>query len=505
MIPLLSRAEARALDEDASSRLGLASSLLMENAGRGAFEILRAEFAADLARVAVIGGPGQNGGDGFVIARHLWNSGVCPRVVLIGDPARLRGDALANFRVLERLGIPCASVPGDDLSMLVSALAHASLVIDALFGTGLDRPLSGAYAAAIERINAAAAKVVALDLPSGVDADSGAVLGAAVRADLTIAFAAHKRGLHQHPGAALAGEVRCASIGVPPPFDAAFALIEASDVAGWVPERAPDAHKGQAGHVLVVAGAPGRTGAALLCGLGALRAGAGLATLAARGQARAALDAKVVELMTAELSLEAEPAIAQVLELCQEKQAAVLGPGLGLDPAGRTLARRLALALPVPAVLDADALTALGEDCTELNGAAAARVLTPHPGEAARLLGISSASVQADRYGSALRLAQRSGCVVVLKGARTIVAEPGGRMRVCPRGTPAMAVGGTGDVLAGALAALLAQVEPFDAAAAAVYLHGVAGELAAEGDRGLLASELAHALPRALAHCRAAR
>jgi NAD(P)H-hydrate epimerase len=502
VIPLLTRQAARALDADATARLGLPSIVLMENAGRGAFEILRAEFGDALAHVVIAGGPGQNGGDGWVIARHLWNAGFLPRVVLLGDPGQLRGDALVNFRALEQLGIPCAVVAGDDLSPLVSALSGATLVIDALFGTGLDRPLDGRHAAAVQRINAAA-PVVALDLPSGVDADSGALLGAAVRAEMTITFAAHKRGLHHFPGAALAGVVRCVSIGVPAPFDAPAGLIEASDVAGWIAPRAADAHKGQGGHVLVIAGAPGRTGAALLCGLGALRSGAGLCTLAARGEAQAALDAKVVELMTARLPMPAEDAFELALELARGKQAAVIGPGLGLDAEGRALSRQLALALPLPAVLDADALTALGEDIGVLRSAAEARVLTPHPGEAARLLGTSSEAVQADRFGCAQRLAERSGCTIVLKGARTIVAEPGGRMRVCPTGTAAMAVAGTGDVLAGAVGTLLAQLEPFDAAAAAVYLHGAAGELAAaRADRGLLASDLAHALPAALLQAR---
>ena len=505
MIPLLTRAAARALDADATARLGLPGIVLMENAGRGAFEILRREHGDALARVVVVGGPGQNGGDGWVIARHLFCAGHVPRVVLLGDPARLRGDALVNFRALEQLGVPCTTVPGDDLAPLVAALSGATLVVDALFGTGLDRPLDGPYAAAVQRINASA-PVVALDLPSGVDADTGAVLGgSAVRAEMTITFAAHKRGLHHFPGAALAGDVRCTSIGVPTPYDAPAGLIEASDVAGWIAPRAADAHKGHGGHVLVIAGAPGRTGAAVLCGLGALRTSAGLVTLAARGAAQDALDAKVIELMTARLPLEAEPAFEVALELGHGKQAAVIGPGLGLDADGRALARQLALALPLPAVLDADALTALGEDVGVLRSAAAARVLTPHPGEAARLLGVTSEQIQADRYGCAQRLAERSGCTIVLKGARTIVAEPGGRMRVCASGTAAMAVAGTGDVLAGAVAALVGQLDPFDAAAAAVHLHGVAGEIAAAGaDRGLLASEVAHAIPSALARARSA-
>jgi NAD(P)H-hydrate epimerase len=501
MIPLLGRDALRAIDRDAAERLGLPTLLLMENAGRGAFEVIAAAYPRALDRVVIVGGVGQNGGDGWVLARHLWNAGKLPRVLLAGDRARVAGDARVNLDALERLGVQCTSI-GQDLSPLVHALSEATLVVDALFGTGLDRPLTGVNAAVVERINACAADVVALDLPSGVDADRGCVLGSAVRAQRTVTFAAHKRGLHQYPGVALAGEIACVSIGVPAGYDA-DGLIEAGDIARWIARRAPDAHKGSAGHVLVIAGAPGRTGAALLAGLGALRGGAGLVTLAARAAARAALDAKVLELMTAELPESPARGLAAALELAAGKRAVVIGPGFGLDAYGREVSLGLATALEMSAVLDADALTSLGSELGLLRSARGPRVLTPHPGEAARLLDTDTDDVQADRYGAAQRLAERSGAVVVLKGARTIIAEPGGRMRVCARGTPAMAVAGTGDVLSGVVGALLAQpaIDAFDAASAAVYVHARAGERAARADRGLFAGELAAALPAALAEC----
>jgi hydroxyethylthiazole kinase-like uncharacterized protein yjeF len=501
VIPLLSRAAVRDLDCDAVDRLGVPSLLLMENAGRGAFEALR-ELAGDrLERVLIVGGTGQNGGDGWVVARHLVAAGFSPSIVLVGDSARIAGDALVNWLALERLGIARVAPTGldsRDLSPLSDALGRASVIVDALFGTGLDRPLSGLHADVVERINACPASVLALDLPSGVDAETGAVLGAAVRADWTVTFAAHKRGLDQYPGHGLAGAVRCVSIGVPGPTQAPAGRIEPGDFGALLRSRRSDAHKGQAGHVLLIAGAPGHTGAAVLAGLGALRCGAGLCTIAPRGDARTSIEAKTIELMTAALPSQAQA----VLELAADKQAVVIGPGLGLDAEARALASELAHSLPLPAVLDADALTAIGPQHATLRGARGPRVLTPHPGEAGRLLGISSARVQADRYAAAEQIARQSGCVTVLKGARSIVADPSGRMRVCPTGTPAMAVGGTGDVLAGAIGALLGQQLPaFDAAVAGVYLHGLAGELAAIGDRGLLASELAAALPKAIAQC----
>jgi NAD(P)H-hydrate epimerase len=391
------------------------------------------------------------------------------------------------------------------VSELDALLREATLIVDGLFGTGLDRPITGEAADAIARMNASAdstARVcVALDIPSGIDADSGNVLGVAVRAALTITFAAHKRGLHQHPGADHAGELSLVSIGVPA-ARATDGVIEARDVASWLPPRAADTHKGRGGHVLIVAGAPGHTGAALLSGLGALRAGAGLVTLCPRAGARAALDAKVIELMTADQPAELDAALRAIEQLMQSKQAAAIGPGLGVDDDAVALIRRLAIELDKPAVLDADALSAFAGRLSELKHARGPRVLTPHPGEAARLLSCATSDVQADRYGAAKRLAADSGCVAVLKGARTLVASPDGSIRVCPLDVPALAVGGTGDVLSGVTAALLSQLMAADAAAAAVYLHALAGELAARSDRGLFAREVADALPLALERCR---
>ena len=505
MIPLLSRGAVRALDADAVERLGVPSIVLMENAGRGACDAICERYPQRLERVVIVGGRGQNGGDGWVIARHLFQRGYWPRAVLLADPRMLTGDAATNWAVLDRLGVATNVVPGEDQGALVSALAGASLIVDGLFGTGLDRAVEGPMATAISLMNAAAAPTVALDLPSGVHADRGSVLGEAVLADMTVTFAARKPGLYQYPGAALAGERRCVSIGVPADGESEVALVEDADVPAMVPPRPLDAHKGLGGQVLVLAGESGRTGAALLAGTGALRIGAGLVTLAARDGGQARLDSKVVELMTAALPAgDADALVAGARALAESRDAVVLGPGFGTDAVGAAACRRLALELPVAAVLDADALTALGTDCARLTHAAGPRVLTPHPGEAGRLLGIAASEVQRDRYGAARALAEATGAVVILKGAGSVIAEPA-RTRVSAAGTPAMAVAGTGDVLAGVVAALLAGgAEPFEAATAAVQLHGRAGELAAVSDRGLLASERAARLPAALEACRAA-
>jgi hydroxyethylthiazole kinase-like uncharacterized protein yjeF len=499
VIPLLSRAEVRAFDRDAIKRLGLPGLLLMENAGAQAAALLRTKFPERLGRVLVLGGVGQNGGDAWVVARHLLCAGVRPRCVLVGELTKVAGDARVNLSALEALGL--AVEHGLAPAAIPAAAREASLIVDGLFGTGLDRPLTGALLELVEALNASGTALVALDLPSGIDADTGQPLGGALRAALTVTFAGHKPGLHQHPGAALAGELHCVSIGVPAPNNVARGLIEAQDVAALLPRRPADAHKGSSGHVLAIAGSAGKTGAALLAATGALRAGAGLVTIASDAETRRALDHKVVELMTAELPEQGTAAAA--LALASGKAAALLGPGLGLGPERRALARELALALPLPCVLDADALTALGTELGELRGCAAARVLTPHPGEASRLLGRSTAAVQADRLRAAQELAAASGQVVVLKGARSVIAGPQGELRISRAGTPALGVAGTGDVLSGAIAALLALLAPFEAAFCAVELHARAGEIAARSDRGLLASEVAAALALALEQVRA--
>jgi hydroxyethylthiazole kinase-like uncharacterized protein yjeF len=507
VIPLCTREVSRGLDVDAVERLQLPSIVLMENAGLGAFQFIRAEFAELLKRVSVVGGVGQNGGDAWVVARHLFNAGITPRCVLVGDRAKVRGDAAVNLDALEQLGVNVANVHERSLSgafgsPLDAPIRDATLLIDGLFGTGLDREVTGVNASVIKRLNSAAAPRVSLDVPSGIHADTGKILGVAVEARATVTFACHKRGLHQHPGAKLAGRLHLVSIGVPAPKDAPWSLLEAADVVGWLTPRALDAHKGLGGHILVIAGAPGRTGAAVLSGLGALRSGAGLVTLCPRAGAQSSLDGKVIELMTADMPANITSAIDFVKSEMEKKQAAVLGPGLGVDDGARELVRQLALELDKPCVLDADALTIIGTDLGELKHAKAPRVLTPHPAEAARLLGVSTADVQADRYAAATDLAAISGQVTVLKGARTLIAHPDGRGHVCPLDVPALAVAGTGDVLTGVVAALLPGLAPFEAASAAVYLHARAGALAARADRGLFAREVADAVPLALTSCR---
>jgi NAD(P)H-hydrate epimerase len=497
---LFTREESREVDRVAIEELGVVSLVLMENAGRGATDAIVDAFDDRLERVVLVGGPGQNGGDAWVIARRLTLLGFAPLAVLVGDASRLRGDAQTNWALLGKLGIECVELATDDAKQLGAHLAEATLIVDGLFGTGLDRPVDGGYADAIAAMEVAEAPVVSLDLPSGLDANTGGILGVAPGAAMTVTFAGQKRGLHQYPGVEHAGEVRVVDIGIPVGGDSNASLWDADDLADLIAPRAEDSHKGTNGHLLIVGGAPGKTGAAVLAGRAAFRGGAGLVTIGARADSRAALEEKVIELMTAPLPDQASEA--SVLALCEGKRAVVLGPGMGLDETGRVWATSLARFAPVPMVIDADGLTNLASDgLGALRDAAAPRILTPHPGEAARLLGQSTGAIQRDRYGAAAALAEQSGQVVILKGARSIVAA-GPELRVCAEGTPALGVAGTGDVLSGVVGALAMSLPPADAAIAGALLHALAGVEASVGDRGLMASEVADAVPVVLEHLR---
>jgi NAD(P)H-hydrate epimerase len=496
--PLFTREESRDVDRVAMEELGVVSLVLMENAGRGATDAICDVFDDSLERVVLVGGPGQNGGDAWVIARRLTLLGHAPLAVLIGDAAKLVGDAKTNWALLQKLDIETIVLAPGQAKSLSAHLEDATLIVDGLFGTGLDRPVSGGYADAISAIEAAPTPVVSLDLPSGLDANTGGILGVAPGAALTVTFAGQKRGLHQYPGVEHAGEVRVVDIGVPVDGSTGASLWTAEDLAALIAPRADDAHKGTNGHLLVVGGAPGKTGAAVLAGRAAFRAGAGLVTIGARADSRAALEEKVIELMTTELPADATRAAVEAL--CEGKRAVVLGPGMGLDDIGRAWALAFARHAPVATVIDADGLTNVADEGLHvLREAAAPRILTPHPGEAARLLAQTTSEVQRDRYAAASAIADQSGQVVILKGARSIAAA-GDEVRVCAEGTPALGVAGTGDVLSGVLGALSMTLRPIDAAIAGALLHALAGVEASVGDRGLMASEVADAVPVVLEH-----
>jgi hydroxyethylthiazole kinase-like uncharacterized protein yjeF len=512
--PLLDASGMQALDRNTIEALGVPGEILMESAGRAVVERVlarRAHCGAASGEVRIVCGVGNNGGDGLVVARHLQLLGVPVRIALVGDAARLSGDAAANWKRAAAVGTPLA---GDDWGD-----GRGGIVVDALFGTGLRRAVEGEYAEAIARMNAARAAgawLIAVDLPSGLDSDRGIALGAVVRADETVTIGLPKLGLALEPGRSFAGAIRVARIGIAdeaPGVDAKAELWTPRAAGRLLPDRGAADHKGSFGHVLIVAGSVGKTGAASLASLGAARVGAGLVTLACPAALNPILEVKTTEAMTVPVADAPDGGFAvaaggEIIALARERDVVALGPGVGRGKETAELMRELAKQLEGPLVIDADGLNALADEpgsLAALKARAGETILTPHPGEAARLLECGTAEINADRVAAARELAQRSGSVALLKGAGTVVADTEGCIYVNATGGPALSSGGTGDVLTGLVSGLLAQGLPARTAASlAAYVHGYAADRIAEisGSSGLLAGDLARAVPDA---CRALR
>lgn len=508
MLPVFTAAEMRTLDARAIRELGIPGPRLMDRAGTGAAALIARWLAPIRGKtVVVVCGKGNNGGDGFVVARRLKARGARIRVVLVGRRASVRGDAAD---ALGRWRGRVEEIEAAD--GLARALGGADVIVDALLGTGVSGAARGPVAAAIEAINRAGATgvpIVALDLPSGLDADRGALPGPTVKASRTVTFGGLKRSLLLAPAAAQAGAVEIGEIGVPA-AEARRGIttwrLEAADVRPFFPARELDAHKGRFGHLLVVAGSLGKTGAAVLAGRAALRTGVGLCTIAAPASQQPIVAAQAPEYMTEALPETATQSLSvkardRILELARRMDAVALGPGLSLDPEAQELARVLIRELERPLVVDADALSALAGHLDLLRHAAGPRALTPHPGEMARMLGTTTEAVQADRIELVRRFAREHGVAIALKGAHTVVGAPDGQLTINPTGNPGMAKGGSGDVLTGIVGALLARaVEPAIALQAGCYVHGLAGDVAARerGEYAMLASDIIESLPAAL-------
>jgi len=508
-VKVLTAAAMQELDRRTIVQAGIPGAVLMENAGRGVADTVGQRFA-DLhpGPVLILCGRGNNGGDGFVIARHLHTAGWDVQAILLAERAAVSGDAATMRDRFEQSGGRISVAP--DAASLAVALAGASgcrLCIDALLGTGFARQPEGPLATAIDWLNHQPAPVVAVDLPSGVDATTGQVPGIAVRAALTVTFAFPKVGLVSYPGAGHAGEVIGVPIGIPAEVAASapddILLIDAAEARALLPPRPADGHKGTFGHLLVVAGSLGKSGAAVMAANAGLRAGAGLVTLACPAGMQQVAAAHLVEVMTVPLTevggAVSLQAMEELLAQSDDKQAVALGPGLGTAEETAALVRRFLKETPSPAVVDADGLNALAGHLEVLERRRGrATVLTPHPGEMARLAGRTVAEIQADRIGAARAFAVTHGVVLVLKGARTVTALPDGRVRINGSGHAGMASGGMGDVLTGLIGGLLAQgMEPGAAAALGVFLHGLAGDRLRPrfGDAGLLATDLLRELP----------
>jgi len=509
--PLVTAQEMRELDRNAIETLGVSADTLMENAGRAVAEELLRELPTG-AGVWIICGRGNNGGDGLVAARLLHRLGVEVLVILLGEAASLSADAATNLDRACSVGVPLADAQWQ--------LPSRGVVVDAIFGTGLSRSVEGTEAEWIRRINACRAngrgrvKVVSVDLPSGLCADTGAALGACVEADVTVTLGSPKVGLTLEPGRSASGRVSVAKIGIGLPQADRLPRAELwtrAFAGSRLPARPGAGHKGSFGHALIVAGSEGKTGAAALAAEGAARAGAGLVTIACPAGLNDILEIKCTEAMTAPVADTPERALASsavepIIALAATRDALGLGPGIGVSEETQALVVSLVKRLEIPLVIDADGLYPFAREPDWLRERRAPTVLTPHPGEAATLLGIEASEINRDRPASARELAKRLGSVVALKGAATVTAAPDGRIAINPTGGPALATGGTGDVLLGMVTGLIAQgLDAFEATALAVFIHGAAADRLAKraGSSGHLAGEIAGEVPAATADLRA--
>jgi NAD(P)H-hydrate epimerase len=513
MRPVLTAKQMREADRYTIDEIGLPGVVLMENAGAAVAEVIRDRYP-DAQRMVVFCGKGNNGGDGLVAARRLLARR--PLVVLACARGDVKGDARVHLEAFERGGGSVLEAAGAaEWQSVAPGLDRADLIVDALLGTGLKRAPEGVIAdaiAAVRKLAAGGVPVVAVDVPSGVPSDGGEMGWPAVEATVTVTFVAPKHGHVLPPACDYVGELVVADIGISAATVARTTptlwLLDAADAAAAFPPRARSAHKGDFGHLLVIGGSPGKTGAAVLAANGAFAAGAGLVTIATTTSSLPLVVAAArPEVMTEGLtstsagSLDRAAAV-RALALAESRDAVVLGPGLGVDPGTQAFVREIVRECPVPIVIDADALNALSGDI----GADFVRrdrgsVLTPHPGEMARLVGTTAAEVQRRRLETVRSAAAATGAVVVLKGQRTLIAGADGRAAVNPTGNPGMATAGTGDALAGIVGALLARgTDAWTAATSAVYVHGAAGDEAARllGEESLTASDLIAALPAVL-------
>ncbi len=501
----MGRIDARAMDE-----YGIPGVILMENAALQAVRRVR-ELCPEPGerRIVILCGRGNNGGDGFVMARHLTRRGYRVSTWAAGEIEEYRGDAAVNYQILQRTGVHVRNLAVDDPGHLLSQLGPEDLVVDALLGTGLSRQVGPPFDRLIAYINQSPARVLAVDIPSGISADTGEIMGVAVEADCTVTFALPKRGLLLFPGAAYAGEVAVVDIGIPGELiDSEMIqenLVTTEFVGQSLPSRELDGHKGTYGRVLILAGSPGMTGAAALTGEAALRGGAGLVYAGTAAELRPVLESKLKEVISLGFPGDGQGCLLpdgadEILEHALACQALAFGPGLKPGEKTWKLLGQLLARLAAPMIIDAGGLGALARDTSILKEKNHPLVLTPHPGEMSRLTGKDIEEVQRSRWELAQEYADLWGVVVVLKGAHTVTALPQGQLYVNPTGNPLLSTAGTGDVLTGLIAALAARgLSPEQAAVCGVFLHGLAADLLAVGDtpRGAMAGELSPYIPQA--------
>ncbi|WP_243373898.1 NAD(P)H-hydrate dehydratase [Geotalea sp. SG265] len=495
------------MDRRTIDEFGIPGLILMENAGRCCAEAIAAEYGGK-KRALIVAGKGNNGGDGFVIARLLVQQGWQVQVFLLCSTEEIGGDAAVNLQRLDPLLVTVCAGSGD-LARHASELADAGVVVDAILGTGLKSEVRGIYGEAIDLVNSCHAPVFAVDIPSGVHAANGKILGKAVRADMTVTFAAAKLGTILYPGAELCGRLKVVDIGMPEQVLAdapGFQFIDRVAARKLVRRRERQAHKGHCGHCLIIAGSTGKTGAAAMAANSAVRGGAGLVTVAIPASLNPIMEIKTTEAMSLPLT-EGESgflggdSFPEIMTAAVGKDVLAVGPGLSLGGETGDLVRKVVAEAPLPLVIDADGLNAVAARPEILMARKSlVTILTPHPGEMARLTGLSVAQVEEDRIGIAREFCSKYQVFLILKGARTIITSPDGEIAINGSGNPGMASGGMGDVLTGVVTALVAQgYAPFTACCLGAFIHGLSGDLvaAAKGEIGISAVDVQESLPYA--------
>ena len=530
---LVTAQEMGAMDQKASKEYGIPSVVLMENAGRSVADLVSSLLNNEsLSSVLILAGKGNNGGDGFVAARHLFNQGVSVQIFLAGEPEKIKGDALINLNIWRKMGQKTYSLlKNNDINLFRLAIMKANLIIDALYGTGFTGAVKEQMSAVMEVVNTSGKPVVSIDIPSGLVADTGCTEGQCVRAWHTVTFALPKLGLVLPEAKKYVGELHVADISIPAAVTKGIEnnskildaknnvpvnesqnvpvlryLITQELVKDWWPIRSGLEHKGDFRRVMVIAGSRGMSGAAVLAAQAAARAGAGLITLGVPEGIHDIAESKLTEVMTFPLpqtgqGVLSRTALEQILTRAEKCDVLALGPGLGVSDDTAELVKEILLNITVPCILDADGLNVLAGKTEVFNALKTELILTPHPGEMSSLTGRTIEQVQNDRLGTTLTKASQWNSVVVLKGAGTVVAGPDNKLFINSTGNPGMAAGGSGDVLTGLLAGLVAQKMPaLYAATSGVYLHGLAGDLAAaqKGQASLLAGDLLEYLPEAI-------
>ncbi|MCL0049687.1 NAD(P)H-hydrate dehydratase [Peptococcaceae bacterium] len=502
----------RKIDRITIDEYGIPGVVLMENAGRKVAEIVCTELGGCVCGkvIAVFVGKGNNGGDGLVAARHLLNRGADVRIFLLANPDEIKGDAAINFAIFKKMSKNIYHVyQQNGVNIVKVSLLNTDLIIDAIYGTGFRGKVNEKVSRIIQLINDSNVPVVSVDIPSGLEADTGRLSNICVKADTTVTFGLPKLGLVIEKGLDVVGKLKVVDISIPKALlnsvDLNKHILDSDMIRSWIPKRKLDAHKGNFGRVLIVAGSKGMTGAALLTAKACLRAGAGLVTLAVPEQIHSIVSAKAPEIMTypllgTEEGTVSEGALQEILDKVDNDKIDVLavGPGLSLNDETITLVTGLLKKIKIPLILDADGLNALAENPEILKDSTAPIVITPHPGEMARLLGASTAEVQQKRLDITMRYAKEWGVTLLLKGARTLIASPDGMLYINSTGNPGMATAGSGDVLAGIITGFVAQgLSMHHAAAAGAYLHGMAGDKGSAelGQNALMAGDVLNYLP----------